>query len=119
MPIPSLVSHNTDEDTTASIARPLFAESLGPEDARRAKAAMTTALDPQGAGSTVAWSNPDSGAKGNFVPVGKAYPENERVCRAFLAEIDLKGGDKSLQGTACADKDGNWTVTDTKPWKKT
>jgi surface antigen len=118
MPMHSLVSHS-DEDVTGSISRPLFAERLGPEDERRAKAAMTTALDPQGAGSTVAWDNPDSGAKGSFVPVGKAYPENERVCRAFLAEIDLKNGDKSMQGTACADKDGNWTVTDAKPWKKT
>jgi surface antigen len=114
----SLVSH-TDEDVTNSISKPLFAEPLSAEDTRRAKAAMTTALDPQGAGSTVAWNNPDSGAKGTFVPVGKAYPENERICRAFLAEIDLKTGDKSMQGTACADKDGNWSVTDTKPWKKT
>jgi surface antigen len=118
MPMHSLVSHS-DEDVTNSISRPLFAEPLGPEDERRAKAAMTPALDPQGAGSTVAWNNPDSGAKGTFIPVGKAYPENERVCRAFLAEIDLKNGDKSMQGTACADKDGNWSVTDAKPWKKT
>lgn len=117
MPMSSLVAHN-EEDVTGSISRPLFAEPLGTEDVRRAKAAMTTALDPQGSGTKVAWDNPDSGAKGTFVPVGKAYPENERVCRAFLAEIDAKTSEKSMQGTACADKDGNWSVTDTKPWKK-
>jgi surface antigen len=118
MPIGSLVSH-TDDDVTGSISRPILTEGLGAEDKRRAKAAMTTALDPQGAGSTVAWDNPESGIKGTFVPVGKAYPENERICRAFLAEIDLKTAEKSLQGTACADKDGSWMVTETKPFKKT
>ncbi len=119
MPMTSLVAHKTDEDVTGSISRPPFAEWLGVEDWRRARAAMATALDPQGAGSTVAWDNPDSGLKGKFIPSGKAYPENDLVCRAFVAEIDLKNGEKTLQGKACADKDGDWTVADLQPLKKT
>jgi surface antigen len=80
---------------------------------------MATALDPQGNGSTVAWDNPDTGIKGKFIPNGQAYPENNLVCRAFIAELDLKSGEKSLDGKACADKTGDWTVADLKPSKKT
>jgi len=118
MPMGSLVSH-ADDDVTGSIPSHAFLDHLVAEDKRRAKAAMTTALDPQGSGTTVAWNNPDTGSKGSFVPVGKAYPANDRVCRAFLADMSLKATDKSVQGTACADKDGNWAVTESKPWKKT
>jgi len=117
MPMGSLVSHSED-DVTGSIPSAVFLENLVAEDKRRAKAALTTALDPQGSGATVTWDNPDTGSKGTFVPVGKAYPANERVCRAFLADMILKASDKSVQGTACADKDGNWAVTESKPWKK-
>jgi len=117
MPMGSLVSHS-DDDVTGSIPSAMFLDTLVPEDKRRAKAAMSTALDPQGPGTTVAWNNPDTGSKGSFVPVGKAYPANDRVCRAFLADMSLKVSDKSVQGTACADKDGNWAVTESKPWKK-
>ncbi len=114
----SLVSHGSDGDVTGSIARAPFAEWLSVEDWRRARAAMATALDPQGNGSTVAWDNPDTGVKGKFIPNGHAYPENDHVCRAFTAEIALKAGEKSLDGKACADKDGDWTVADLKPSKK-
>ena len=85
---------------------------------RRAKAALSTALDPQGNGSLVGWENPDSGNKGTFTPVGKAYPLNAEICRVFLAELDRKGNEQSLQGTACADKQGEWTIAEAKPWKK-
>ncbi len=112
-----MVSHSSD-DVTGSIGHPYFSDSLSPEDRRRAIAAMTTALDPQGSGSTVAWDNPDSGVKGNFVPMGNAYPDNDLVCRDFAAELTLKTGDRSMHGTACADKSGHWTITDAKPWKK-
>jgi len=73
---------------------------------RRAKAALSTALDPQGNGSLVGWDNPDSGNKGSFTPVGKPFPLEARICRVFLAEVDCKGDEHAMQGTACSDKRG-------------
>lgn len=119
VPMSSLVSPAADGDATGSIKRAPFSDWLSAEDWRRARAAMATALDPQGNGSTVGWDNPDTGIKGKFIPNGQAYPENGRVCRAFAVEIDLKSGEKSLDGKACFDKDGDWTVADLKPTKKT
>ena len=58
-----------------------------------------------------------SGVKGAFTPVGAAYPKDARICRAFLADVSAQPGDRSLQGTACAEKGGDWTITEARPWK--
>jgi surface antigen len=109
---------NSKEDSTAVVPQPSIAKLLEPEDWRRAKAALSTALDPQGNGSLVGWDNPDSGNKGSFIPVGKAYPLNAGICRVFLAELNRKGDEQSIQGTACSEKGGDWIIAEAKPWKK-
>lgn len=116
-PISPLVGSKAD--TAGAIPKTPIANLLDPEDWRRAKAALSTALDPQGNGSLVGWDNPDSGNKGSFTPVGKAYPLNSGICRVFLADLDRKGDEQSIQGTACSDKQGEWTIAEAKPWKKT
>ena len=107
-------------EATGSVRKsaPELARGLEAEDARRAKAALATALDPQGSGERVDWDNPQSGAKGVFTPVGQAYPSDGRVCRAFLAEVVTNHNEERLQGTACRDKNAEWTLLDVKPWKK-
>ncbi len=117
MPLPPIISY---DDVTGSIDKPApsLASSLDPEDWRRAHAALGVALDPQGNGAPVAWDNPLSGVRGTFSPVGAAYPSDESVCRAFLAEIGGKAAARHLQGVGCRDKAGEWRVADLKPWKK-
>ncbi|HUI19754.1 MAG TPA: RT0821/Lpp0805 family surface protein [Methylocella sp.] len=114
-PISPLLNAKQD---SASRAPALPIGDLDAEDWRRAKAALSTALDPQGNGSLVGWENPDSGNRGSFTPVGRAYPQNSGICRVFLAELDRKGDAQSIQGTACSDKGGEWTIAEAKPWKK-
>jgi len=111
MPMGSLVP--SDEDVTGSIPKSALA-NLDAEDWRRAKAALATALDPQGNGASVNWDNPASGARGSFVPAGKAYPTDAQICRAFLAGIGQAGNERAVRGTACADKHGEWTITELK-----
>ncbi|MGH6812803.1 MAG: RT0821/Lpp0805 family surface protein [Methylocella sp.] len=118
-PISPLLSPGTKDDAAGPVPKPPLAGLLDAEDWRRAKAALSTALDPQGNGSLVGWDNPDSGNKGSFTPVGKAYPLAAGICRVFLAEVDRKGDEQTLQGTACSDKQGEWTIAEAKPWKKT
>ncbi|PZR87070.1 MAG: hypothetical protein DLM68_08975 [Hyphomicrobiales bacterium] len=119
LPISPLMSPGSKEDATGAVPKSALAGLLDAEDWRRAKAALSTALDPQGNGSLVGWDNPDSGNKGSFIPVGKAYPLEAGICRVFLAEVDRKGDEQALQGTACSDKQGEWTIAEAKPWKKT
>lgn len=108
------------EDATGSIAKPTpkLSRHLDIEDLRRATAAMSTALDPQGSGASVNWDNPQSGAKGSFTPVGQAYPLDGKVCRAFLADISASETVEKLQGAACREKSAEWALTEVKPFKK-
>ena len=105
------------DEVTASI-KPLAGQLADPEDRRRAKAALTTAIDPQGPGTAVSWSNPSTGDRGTYTPVGHAYPADGRICRAFLGTVHQGEDDRSIQGTACAATGGDWAVTDAKPVKK-
>jgi surface antigen len=107
------------DDITGSIGQsnPL-SRTLDSEDWRRAKAALSTALDPQGNGETVNWDNPQSGAKGSFVAVAAAYPADDGICRAFISNVSAKQAAESLQGTACRDKLGEWSLSNVRPWKR-
>jgi surface antigen len=118
-PISPLLSPGSNEDATGVVTKASLAGLLDAEDWRRAKAALSTALDPQGNGSLVGWDNPDSGNKGSFTPVGKPFPLETGICRVFLAEVERKGDEHAIQGTACSDKRGEWTIAEAKPWKKT
>jgi surface antigen len=119
LPISPLMSPGSKVDAAGAVPKPPLAGLLEPEDWRRAKAALSTALDPQGNGSLVGWDNPDSGNKGSSIPVGKPFSKEIGICRVFLAEVDSKGDEHAMQGTACSDKRGEWTIAETKPWKKT
>lgn len=116
MQIASLTASN--DDATGSIPKASFAHFLDAEDLRRAKAALDTALDPQGNGSLVGWANPESGAKGSFTPIGAAYPSDAKICRVFLSQIDRKGNARSMRGTACSEKAGDWAIAEINPTSK-
>lgn len=97
--------------TTGSIETPrTFGPDLNGEDWRRAQAALTVALDPQGNGRPVKWDNPDSGMHGSVNPTGLPYVADDRICRNFLASVI--GGDKSrfVRGTGCKPSGGDWTL---------
>ncbi len=117
IPLPSLISH---DDVTGSISTQVspLSSTLDGEDWRRARAALAVALDPQGNGAAVAWDNPVSGVRGSFTAVGDAYPSDERICRAFLADVGGRVAGQKLQGVGCRDRAGDWAVKDVKPWKE-
>ncbi len=96
---------------------------LDAEDWRRARAALATALDPQGSGAQVRWDNPDSGAKGFFGASGNAFLIKDDICRLFVAGVGIKAQDDKaaedwMQGSACRTAPGEWDIKDVKPWKK-
>jgi surface antigen len=126
-PIVGLSSKAEDEVATTSSVLPArgatqgalasLAADLGPEDMRRADAAMAVALDPQGNGAAVSWDNPQSGVKGAFTPVGGPFLRSDEICRAFIANVQTQSRPVRLQGTACRPSGGAWAVKETQPWK--
>ncbi len=118
MPIGSLMPDRHPEDATGTISNERIAGFLDGEDWHRAKVALIAAIDPQGSGEAVHWTNPASGTKGFFVADGKPYPSDAGICRGFVADVDRNNADNSLHGTACTDKAGEWTVTEYKQGRK-
>ena len=114
-PMGSLVP--ADEVTGSNSTVP-FGRLLDEEDRRREKAALNTALDPQGDGSTVHWENSKSGAKGAISAVGRAYPWDGKICRAFIGDLKRDDLARTIQATACTVAAGEWAVRDAKPFVK-
>jgi surface antigen len=110
----------SDGDVTGSLRPPEspLSRALDEEDWRRAESALSVALDPQGNGAVVTWDNPQSGMKGSFIPVGNAFPADEKVCRAFAADLGGNAPAEHLQGVGCRDKSGEWTIRDVKSIKR-
>jgi surface antigen len=118
MPMASLMpDRHHDDDQTGSIIKPKLAEWVGHEDWKSAAPAFSQALEDKGS-SGASWDNPKTGAKGRFMAVGDSFPGVSGQCRAFHASLDHPKADKALDGTACADKTGEWQVTEMKPEKK-
>ena len=111
VPLPGLGSDTTPTGSIKAASGSPFASEMDAEDWRRAKSAMETALDPQGNGASVGWSNPQSGAKGAFVPLAQPYPKDDGICRAFSAVLEFKGNmGRKLRSSACRRNGGDWVV---------
>lgn len=108
-----IAGFKADSTSTGSIdgAGVFLSPALDREDLRRAKAALSVALDPQGNGQRVNWQNPQSGAKGAFAASAPPFTEHDRVCRAFAADVAAgTGAERHLSGSACRDGDGTWQL---------
>lgn len=103
---------STDPVTTGSIdKRPRsFGRDLGDEDWRRAHAALSVALDPQGNGRPVKWDNPETALRGSVNPTGLPYVSNDLICRDFLASVIAPARSRFLRGTGCKPSGGAWEL---------
>jgi surface antigen len=87
---------------------------LDEEDWRRARAALATALDPQGNGGQVRWDNTDSGNSGVFGAVGNPFLIKDEICRAFVAGLSAKEPEQWFEGSACRVSASEWAIRDVK-----
>ncbi len=117
VPLPALGVPETTQSVAPRAVSPLSAD-LGEEDWRRAKGALSVALDPQGSGAKVSWDNPDTTLRGTFTPVGQPFVKSDEICRAFLATVTGQSSESVLQGTACRPSGGEWSVKDVRPFKR-
>jgi surface antigen len=97
---------------TGSISRrpTSFGSDLGEEDWRRAYAALSVALDPQGNGKPVKWDNPETSLRGTINPTGLPYVAHDLICRDFLASVIAPGNNRFVRGTGCKPSGGEWEL---------
>jgi surface antigen len=94
-----------------------FSPKLDDEDWRRQRAALATALDPQGNGGQVSWENGASGHRGIFGATGDAFLVKDDICRIFKASVTAGEPEQWFQGTACRVAAGDWAIRDISPSK--
>ena len=87
-----------------------FGDDLAEEDWRRARAALSVALDPQGNGRPVKWDNPDTGLHGLINPTGLPFVSDDLICRNFLASVIGSKRSRFVRGTGCKLSGGPWTL---------
>lgn len=64
-------------------------------------------------GSSVTWSNPDTGHYGSVTPTreGRDYATGA-YCREYQTTVVVGGRERSAYGTACLQPDGSWAIVD-------
>ena len=83
--------------------------SLDKADQLYAAQATQSALENTPSGTSVAWSNPDSGNSGTVVPKQAVFV-GDTYCREFVQEIMVGGEMHTGVGRACRNPDGTWQV---------
>lgn len=98
--------------STGSIVKPPknFGKDLSDEDWRRANAALTVALDPQGNGKPVKWDNPETGMRGTVSPTGLPYVAQDEICRDFTTSVSSTNVTRSMRGTGCKASGGTFEL---------
>ena len=119
----SLVSTDDgDPQTTGTVTPPSNAPTADPSpraelDLAYARVAVSSVLSRGGRDTSVPWQNPQTGARGNIMPLANSFTEAGMPCRDFLASYVHGESQDWLQGAACRTASGTWEVKRLKPLK--
>jgi surface antigen len=114
-PIASLVPDDQLETGSIPHSQTLFVDKLNSEDWRRAKAAISVALDPQSTGTAVKWDNPESKTSGSFMAAGTFVVHNDLICRPFQAVLVMHNIQTHPKGFACRQGPNDWVIEQPAP----
>lgn len=83
---------------------------LDRSDRQAAYQALALALDELGDGVTLVWRRPARGLVGKIKPVSAFRDDKGRVCRHIFYSLSLGGYEKEIEGNACREADGSWSL---------
>jgi surface antigen len=83
---------------------------LDRSDRQAAYQALALALDELGDGVTLVWRRPARGLVGRIKPVSAFRDDKGRVCRHIVYSLSLGGYEKEIEGDACRESDGSWSL---------
>ena len=97
----------------ASDPTPEFAElkaKLDGSDRQAAAQALQLALNELGDGVTLVWRRPEHALEGRIKPVSAFRDDHGRICRHLVYSLSLGGYSREIDGVACRDLDGSWSL---------
>jgi surface antigen len=83
---------------------------LDRSDRQAAVQALQLALEELGDGVTLIWRRPARGLVGKIKPVSAFRDDKGRVCRHVVYSLSLGGYEKEIEGNACRERDGSWSL---------
>ena len=75
-----------------------------------ARRALEFALSELGDGATLVWRRPGRGLVGRVKPVSAFRDAKGRVCRTVVYALALGGYQREIEGVACREQDGSWSL---------
>ena len=84
--------------------------SLDEADKAYAYQTEQVALETVPTGSSVGWSNPDTGHAGTVTPTRTYQAPTGAYCREYQHTVYVGGRAENAYGTACRQPDGSWQV---------
>jgi len=84
---------------------------LDQSDRQAAYQTLALALDELGDGVTLVWRRPARGLVGKIKPVSAFRDDKGRVCRHIFYSLSLGGYEKEIEGNACREADGSWSLS--------
>jgi hypothetical protein len=97
----------------ASEPTPEFAElktKLDGSDRQAAAQALQFAMNELGDGVTLVWRRPKHALEGRVKPVSAFRDDHGRLCRHLVYSLSLGGYSREIEGVACRELDGSWSL---------
>ena len=110
-PAPSLLRGEERQAEGAAVSehrRPGFGDRSDRVAARRA---LEFALSELGDGVTLVWRRPERGLVGRIMPVSAFRDDRGRVCRNVVYALTLGTHRRQIEGVACREQDGSWSLS--------
>jgi len=84
---------------------------LDRSDRLAAMQALEVALSELGDGMTLVWQRPERALSGRIKPVSAFRDDRGRVCRHVLYALALGAYRRQIEGVACRESDGSWSLS--------
>jgi surface antigen len=85
--------------------------SLDRSDRAVALQALQMALTELGDGVTLVWRRSESQLVGRIKPVSAFRDDASRICRHVVYQLALGAYEKKVEGVACREEDGSWSIS--------
>ncbi len=73
--------------------------------------ALELALSELGDGVTLVWQRPSAALVGRIKPVSAFRDDQGRVCRHVVYSLTLGTYQRQIEGVACREPDGSWSLS--------